>query len=494
MPWKKGIAVGRAYELLRADLLTHLTICQREIGFEFCRFHALFHDEMAVVRRDATGNLVYQWRFVDEIFDRLRSVGLRPFVELNPMPSALASGKQRMFWYGMNVTPPRDMAEWSELVSAFARHCIDRYGRAEVRQWYFEVWNEPNLGAFWAGSQADYFELYAASARALTAVDPELRVGGPATASARWIPELIEHCGRTGTPLDFVSTHTYAQDEFVQYPDRAASPHDPGEFFADAFRRVQREVADSARPDLEIHWTEWNTQQAHDAASVTWSHNRSVDALEGGSFVARECVALDGTCDSMFYWVASDLFEEGGPMTAPFSQTYGLLTMDGLPKATFNAMRLLARMRGDRLKISELALAHPGCGAVATREGVVTRLLLWNHPIPGLSAANWSVDVSLPGEQWFLVRVTAGAGSPFERWLEMGQPQNLSPVAREALAYAAVPSVAVVSPMPDYRLEVGPGEVVWIEARPMESGKQDSLDKLAELEVQLGQYGKVTPS
>ena len=167
MPWKNCIGVGRANNLLRADILEHLERIQKEIGFRYCRFHAIFDDEMRVVVRNPDNTISYQWHEVDNVYDALLRLGLRPFVELNPMPAALASGPKTMFFYKMNVTPPKSYEEWGNLVEAFARHIIQRYGLDEVRQWYFEVWNEPDLDGFWSGSKEEYFRLYDASAKAL---------------------------------------------------------------------------------------------------------------------------------------------------------------------------------------------------------------------------------------------------------------------------------------------------------------------------------------
>jgi xylan 1,4-beta-xylosidase len=380
MPWKNAISVGRAYDLTRNDLLEHLRYLQREIGYKYCRFHALFHDDMNVVIRDANGQLRYQWHHVDKVYDSLLSIGLRPFVELNPMPSALASGTQRMFHYRMNVTPPKHYEEWRDLVFNFTQHVVQRYGLDEVRQWYFEVWNEPNLSGFWSGTKDEYWKLYDAAAAGVKAVDASLRIGGPASSKANWIAEMIEHCVENDVPLDFVSTHLYPQDEYVEYEDRIGSPHEVGEFFADTVRSVQQTVRDSARPDLEIHWTEWNTQSTDSTANVTWGDNVYVDNLYGASFIARNCVALDGVCDTFCYWTASDIFEEGPIPTAPFSATYGLVTIHGIPKAHCNAFRLLSKMRG-RVLETDLKDAPAGFGLCATREADTTHVLLWNHKI-----------------------------------------------------------------------------------------------------------------
>ncbi len=436
-PWKNGIAIGRANDLVRADHIDHLRWLQREIGFRSCRFHGLFHDDMAVVRRRRDGSLVYQWHHVDKAYDSLLSLGLKPFVELNPMPAALASGSQTMFHYKMNVTPPRLWTEWGDLVAAFARHCVERYGLAEVATWNFEVWNEPNLPGFWSGSKEDYFLLYSHAAHAVKSVDPSLRVGGPATSKAYWIADLISHCKTHNVPLDFISTHLYPQDEFVEFEDRDASPHDPGNFFGDIVRRAKETACETGGPDLPVHWSEWNTQLATSSADVTWGENRYVDAIQGGSFVARNMIELDDAAETFTYWVASDIFEESPIPNAPFSHTYGLLTIHGIPKAACNAFRFLNRMRGRRLTFQPDSAPPQFCGGVATLEGEGVQMLLWNDVPPGIVGTTWadSLSVSAPGDgPWIAVisKIREMAGSPFESWEAMGRPLNLS-LAQEAL-------------------------------------------------------------
>ena len=159
-------------------------------------------------------NPSYNFSYVDQIYDGLLANGVRPFVELNFMPQALASTpKQQSFWYHPYVAPPKDWNLWQDLIRNFASHLVARYGIEEVSKWYFEVWNEPNLD-FWAGEprQASYFTLYDRTAQALKSISPRLRVGGPSTAQAAWVSEFVRHCAETNAPLDFVSTHVYAND------------------------------------------------------------------------------------------------------------------------------------------------------------------------------------------------------------------------------------------------------------------------------------------
>ena len=473
-PWRRLITVGRARDLTRHDLQAHLAWLQREVGYDACRFHAVFHDDMRVVSRAADGTLRFNWREIDLIYDTLLSLGLRPFVELNPMPAALASGAQTMFHYAMNVTPPRRWEEWHHLVHSFARHLVERYGLAEVRRWHFEVWNEPNLPGFWSGTKEDYFRLYAEAARALKNVDPQLRVGGPATSKASWIGEFIATCQKENWPLDFVSTHLYPQDEQIEFPDRIGSPHPVGGYFAATVQTVKEVVARSACPELPIHWTEWNTQAAASASAVTWLKNPHVDDTFAATFIAKNCVALDDACDSFGYWVASDVFEENGLPTAPLSCSYGLLTVHGLPKASANAFRLLRRLTGERVPLA-LSVPHDGCGAVATRDGASVRLLFWNHTHVELSAAppQWTDEIRVPwtGEARVITaRVGPRWGSVRDAWRSLGEPASLDPTQEEYLRQRSEPwwdFVHASTKEGELTLPVAlaPGELLFVEIR-----------------------------
>lgn len=454
MPWKQGITVGRAYELLRSDLIEHLRVVQRAVGYRYCRFHGVFHDDMDVVRRDADGRLFFQWHQVDKAYDALLAIGLKPFVELNPMPAALASGTQTIFAWKMNVTPPIDYDEWAQLVRAFAEHLIERYGHAEVATWYFEVWNEPNLSGFWSGTQEDYWRLYDVSARALKAVSPALRVGGPATSKASWIAEFIEHCAQENVPVDFVSTHVYPQDEYVSYQDRAGSPHKLGEFFTDMVRGVRETVRASARPGLEIHWTEWNTLSTDATANIKWVNNPFIDGLFSAALVARHMVALDDAAESLMYWTASDVFEESGMPGRPFSGGYGLLTIHGIPKAAFHAFALLNRLRGRRLAVRVGGDVPGGAGLCATHEGGTMHVLLWNwQKLEVAEQPVWSDTLELPASmpcgQVLATRIRLGAGSAYESWLALGRPANLTRGQEAFLRAQAEPERALCATVLD---------------------------------------------
>ncbi len=171
--YREVVGAGRAAEGLRADWQRDLAIVHRECGFKYIRFHGLLHDEMGVYNEDKRGNAVYNFQYIDALYDSILKGGMKPFVEFGFMPEKLASGSRSIFWWKGNVTPPKDYAKWENLIKALTRHWTERYGEKEVSSWYFEVWNEPNLEMFWSGTQNEYFKLYESTARAIKSVSKE---------------------------------------------------------------------------------------------------------------------------------------------------------------------------------------------------------------------------------------------------------------------------------------------------------------------------------
>lgn len=355
---------------------------------------------------------------------------------------------------------------------------MERYGLEEVAQWYFEVWNEPNLSGFWSGTQEQYWELYDASARALKAVSGRLRVGGPATSKACWIRETIDHCVDGAVPLDFVSTHLYPQDVFNRTDGEPKLAEDGGTFFIRYVRAVRELVTQSRRPDLEIHWTEWNALYADEEKNLSWVANPAVDRLDAAALIARVCTALDSASDTFCYWAVSDVFEECGMPHSPYSGTYGLKTIHGIPKASYRVFELLKQLRGERLAVTGLTHPESRQGAVVTRENGVIRVLLWNHETDTAKAqAAWSETVRVPWTASPEARVIetvirAGAGSSYETWKAMGSPHNLSPAEARLLQFHSQPAMRlrdahVTDGMLAFPVSLAPGEVLLLEiAKP----------------------------
>ena len=215
--WQRLASVGRAYDLLREDLRAQVREAACELGVRHLRFHGIFSDEMRVVSKDARGKLLFCWDYVDHVFDFLVAAGVSPLVDCTFMPAALKSSDHAIFWYKGNVSPPADIKDWARLIRVFAAHCIERYGARTVRDWYFEVWNEPDL--FWTARIQDYFPFFEATVNALRQVDPLLRIAGPSAlqpmeTSEEWLDEFFDYVNSRALPLDCFTFHLYGESNF----------------------------------------------------------------------------------------------------------------------------------------------------------------------------------------------------------------------------------------------------------------------------------------
>ncbi len=410
--WEEMFGSGRAVLSLRQSYRDDLQRVKRITGFEYIRFHAILDDEIGVYDVDKQGRPVYNFSYVDQIYDGLLEQGAKPFVELSFMPRKLAANlTAHAFWYKPLPSPPKDPAKWSGLVEAFTRHLVERYGAAEVGQWYFEVWNEPNID-FWDGvpKQETYFALYDEAAKAVKRVDAKLRVGGPATAQAAWVDAFLAHCTQRHVPFDFVSTHIYGnekpEDVFGHFV-----PITRRDMVARAAKKVFDQVKASAAPETPIIWSEYN---------ATYMNQIEVtDSAFMGPWLANNIRECDGLSSMMSYWSFSDVFEEQGVVKTPFYGGYGLIAERGIPKAAFHAFELLHGLGDRRLPVSSE-------NALVTKKGdghVV--VALWNYAEPQEKVSAKTFQFDIKGAQFSSYRmrfVDAEHGSGLEAWQHIGSP------------------------------------------------------------------------
>ena len=425
--WEHMFGSGRAILSLRESYRQDLRQVRQITGMGYVRFHAIFHDEVGLYDEDAQGNPVFNFSYVDQIYDGLLANGVRPFVELSFMPNKLAAKEVlQAFWYKPDVSPPKDYAKWDPMVTQFVKHLVDRYGINEVSQWYFEVWNEPNLD-FWAGkpAQTTYFELYDHTARDVKSVSPRLRVGGPATAQAAWADVFIRHCAENRIPVDFVSTHVYANDKAEDiFGTHEQIPRD--RMVCRAVAKVHDQIKASALPTLPLLWTEFNASYMNEP-DVT-------DATYMGPWMADTIRQCDGLVDEMSYWTFSDVFEEQGVVKQPFYGGYGLIAEDGIPKPAFNAFALLHRLGDQRLEVQSDSV-------LATRRPDGTLVIAaWNMAPPGAKGPDKNMEFQFQHAKISGVEVTrldAGHGDVHRAYEAMGAPRFPTKEQIEKLRMAA---------------------------------------------------------
>jgi xylan 1,4-beta-xylosidase len=427
--WEKMFGSGRAILSLRDSYRQDLRETKRITGVEYVRFHAIFHDEVGVYDEDASGKPIYNFSYVDQIYDGLLENKVRPFVELAFMPKKLASDPNALhpFWYKQNVAPPKDWSKWDQFIEAFSRHLVQRYGEEEVANWYFEVWNEPNLD-FWSGDpkEATYYELYDHTARTIKKVSARLRIGGPSTAQAAWVDRFLAHCKEKNVPVDFASSHVYGNDKAEDvFGTHESIPRN--EMVCRAVKKVHQQIAASAYPKIPLIWTEYNADYSNQSP-VT-------DSAYMGPFLANTIRECDGLTEMMSYWTFSDVFEEQGVVKTPFYGGFGILAERSIPKPAFNDFALLHRLGETRLDVNSDSTL------VTRRKDGSLAIAVWNLFLPEQAGSPKTVTLHLKGlpqaRSATVTIVDKEHGSPLPTYEKLGQPSSPTLSQVQALRKAA---------------------------------------------------------
>jgi xylan 1,4-beta-xylosidase len=424
---------------------------------------------------DERGLPRYDWTILDRIFDTYRERGITPYVQIGFMPQALSTRPEpyQHHWTpergGELATgwayPPKDYKRWGELVERWVRHSVERYGRAEVERWYWEVWNEPNI-FYWRGTPEEYHKLYDHAATAVKRALPTARVGGPEVAgtrtreAAKFLRDFLEHCvrgtndatGRPGVPLDFVSFHakgwpriesghvrmgiaTQLQDidrgfEVVaSFPELRHLPIVIGESDPDGC---------AACPSTVFPQNGYRNGTLY-ASYTAASYARTLD------LAARRGVNLEGVLTWAFE------FED-----QPYFAGFRVLSTRGIALPVLNTFRMLGLMGGRRLPVESSAdlgvesIRLHGvrrAADVAALAGLLQRaasVLVWHYHDDDLPAADARVELSikgLPPERGPVLvqhyRIDGEHGNAYEAWKRMGSPQEPDPVQLGALRRAS---------------------------------------------------------
>lgn len=425
--WEHTVGSGHAPLALRADWQAQMLRCHNELGFQHVRFHGLLSDDVGTLVCEEEKPL-YSFLNSDRIIDFLLSIGMRPFVELSFMPETLSSGTTTVFHYRANVTPPRDYEKWATLMQTLTAHWVERYGAAEVRTWFFEVWNEPNLKAFWPASQDEYFELYRYTVNAIKGVDELLKVGGPATANNEWVPEFLSFCKTNSLAVDFVSTHHYPTDAFGK---PGADTETQLQNMPPGMMRKQARTAREEAGDLPLYYTEWNiTSNPRDPMH---------DGPFAAAFVTKIIMEARGLVQGYSYWTFSDIFEENYFPSVPFHGGFGLLNLYNVAKPAYRAFQLLHQTGTEILEVEG---SNPTVNAMAIRKKesvtiILTSVAMPRHPIQTELVSMRLSGALAPRNAW-IERIDDDHANPRRLWQMMGEPEYLSAYQVEQLQTASV--------------------------------------------------------
>lgn len=501
--WKNLMTFGRASEGLRAGWREQFRELQREIGFKNVRFHGIFHDDMMIYNLDDNGNVIYNWNYVNDLFDFFMEVDVKPFIELGFMPEEIKSNDKYIYWWNANVSQPKDINLWTDLVREFVKHCIRRYGLKEVESWYFEVWNEPELEqVYWMGTKEEFFEFYRQTVLAIKTVSQNIRVGGPSTTHealmhGTWFDDFLNYCRKNNVPLDILTLHiypeSYAKDDtlteimyrlfngedileiakditdenILALIARFIEGEDPYELIrtTEEVRRIYYEKDHTSNIlknlnlklknilsyDPEIHIVEWG--------STSFGRNFISDTCYTSTFIVSNVIESIGLANSLGYWTFTDIMEEFKAGIQPFHGGFGLMNNHGLKKPGYYAYWLLSKL-GDEI-------IHRDREFIMTKKGEDIQILAYNYAyfddlfMQGDTSAlsykdrygvfevkdRLDLDILLKGLKGSYkstrYKLDRENGSVFDEWLKLGSPENMTKEEISYLKSKSQPSMIV---------------------------------------------------
>lgn len=431
--------------ILRRDMQEQLAMCHKEIGLKHVRAVGIFDDEMWVFDKDPANYLNrekrstkrYNWRVPYYIFDSLLEMGIAPIVTTCFMPGAMKTGDQTCFDTRSNITPPRDWKEWEAFVMAFVKGLVDHYGINVVRNWYFEVWNEPNLTGFWTGGMEKYLKMYQIVYRAVKGVDSLLKVGGPSTAHTVWLGELLNYGEKNNCMPDFIIGHIYNNDSAVGDPlspfeGPQGDKENKSPNFVSGITRGTRKLLDEASFKGEFHMNEWGLSW-HPFAPVRETANEA-------AFIVKTMCEVSQLADYFAYWCLSDIYNQVGYGREAFHGNYGMISLDGLRKPSYFAHQLLCKLGNEQVLLEGIGILNGSNSAFVTRNGKTISAIVYafdiNYTIennPGTTMVEFILPENVDKKSVQLIRIDSKENNIISSWKEMGSPAFLKHQERTIL-------------------------------------------------------------
>ena len=416
---------------------------------------------------DENGSPVYDWTVIDKIFDTYVERGIKPLVEIGFMPKALSVKPEpyRHNWEPGNpyaniytgwAYPPKDYEKWAELVFQWVQHSVDRYGKEEVETWYWEPWNEPNIG-YWQGTTEEYLKLYDYTADAVKRALPTAIMGGPHSTGPSWdeaevfLRTFLEHCirgknyvsGETGAPLDFIAFHAKGGPEFLD--DHVQM--DMGKQLRDVSKGFEIVASFPGIKDLPIVIGESDPEGCAACSMDVYPQNGYRNGTMYSSYTAASFARKMDLADHFginFQGAVTWAFEfENQPWFHGFRD----LATNGVDKPVLNVFRMFGMMQGNRVEVkgdlaydflsvrdSSVRGSQPDISALASKDDHSATIMVWNYHDDDLPAPDAPVEVKivgLPAERVMLqhFRIDKNHSNAYTVWKDMGSPQH--PTARQ---------------------------------------------------------------
>jgi xylan 1,4-beta-xylosidase len=413
---------------------------------------------------DATGKPIYDWTIIDKIFDTYIERGMKPMAQIGFMPEALSThptpyrhnwspGNQYNDIYTGWAYPPKDYKKWSELVFQWVQHSVSRYGKKEVESWYWELWNEPNIG-YWKGTTEEYIKLYDYTADAVRRALPTARIGGPEVTGPAWdksatfLKTFLDHIvsgknyatGQTGAPLDFITFHAKGEPKVVNgavQMNMGKQLRDIDEGFKivasyPSLKQLPIIIGESDPEGCAACSEDFHPQNAYRNGTMYSSYTAASFARKYDLAMARGVNLLGAVT-----WAFE--FED-----QPWFRGFRDLATNGVDKPVLNVFRMFGLMTGSRVAVTpgtaydyatirdKSVRAEPDINALASTNAKSAAVMVWNYHDDTVPAPDSPVTVTIsgiPGQTAQLVhyRIDSQSSNAYEVWKKMGSPQKPTP-------------------------------------------------------------------
>lgn len=426
--------------------------------------HALKWGSTNAYTEDEKGNPIYDWTIIDKIFDTYIERGMKPLAQIGFMPEALSikPSPYRHYWkpgakysdiYTGWAYPPNDYKKWAELVFQWVKHSIERYGKEEVESWYWELWNEPNIG-YWQGTTEEYIKLYDYTADAVKRALPTAKIGGPEVTGPSWdkseefLRTFLDHVlkgknyvtGKVGTPIDFITFHAKGSpkvvDGFVQM--------NMGTQLRDISKGFEIIASYPEFKKLPIIIGESDPEGCAACSEADYPYNAYRNGTMYASYTAasfsRKYELADHYGVNLLGAVTWGFEFEDQPWYAGFRD----MATNGVDKPVLNVFRMFGMMGGKRIKVNQDNLSYnylkvrdesvrsenPDINALASKKEHSISVLVWNyHDKNDLNVPSSSIKIlidNIPATQVLLshYRIDQELSNSYTLWKKMGSPQN----------------------------------------------------------------------
>ncbi len=457
-------SIGRAADLLRGDIQQQVRMAAKELHIRHLRLRNIFSDDLFVYYEAPDKTAVYNWQYIDMLYDFLTELSIQPYTELGFMPRMLASKQQFANWqHRPNVSFPRSLKNWSRLVENFLRHLIQRYGRDRVLTWKFNIWTSPDLhmkGGYWHESMDSFFLFYRVTYNAVKSVDEKIPLGGADFSlpdGLSWYRSFFDYCRQHELQPDFLTVHLYAdifdaadsmiKNRYLTGDSSALLPQNSNTLYQPFFDFLQLIQTDETFHDLPVVISDWN--KAYHATDYIR------DTCIMSALIAQTLALLCPTQVTMLgFRSLCDVNEDYFPENRLFGGGPGILDIHGLKKASYYTFLQLNRLGRDVVSF--------GDHYILTRSRHHIRLLLFNadaltRPDAFLSTSSSyeqryngyddKLGLSLclvlslkPGH--YLLRQTEinrTSGSAYDLWQDMGAPRFESPEIIDYIRTKSIP-------------------------------------------------------